>query len=121
MVQHEVERQEPPAHNFNGSLPAVVDVGKVQFAVDGLGVSMPATSRLLKVLYRASRLAHFVRGALFPFCGVGPGDVSYTGTLFATPAYAPPSDHQDGSSIPLRIEPSLCLWAEVLEGAQPQT
>ena len=36
MVQHEVERQEPPAHDFNGSLPAVADVGKAQLAVDGL-------------------------------------------------------------------------------------
>ena len=36
MVQHEVERQEPPAHDFNGRLPAVADVGKTQFAVDGL-------------------------------------------------------------------------------------
>ena len=36
MVQHEVERQEPPAHNFNGSLPAVADIVKAQFPVDGL-------------------------------------------------------------------------------------
>ena len=36
MVQHDVERQEPPAHHFNGSLPAVADIGKAQLAVDGL-------------------------------------------------------------------------------------
>ena len=36
MVQHAVERQEPPAHDFNGSLPAVADIVKAQLAVDGL-------------------------------------------------------------------------------------
>ena len=40
---------------------------------------MPAASSLLMVLSRASRLAHFLRGALFAFCGVGPGDVSDIG------------------------------------------
>ena len=36
MVQHEVERQEPPPGDFNGRLPAVTDVGNSQLAVDGL-------------------------------------------------------------------------------------
>ena len=36
MVHDEVERQEPPAHDLNGSLPAVADVGESQIAVDGL-------------------------------------------------------------------------------------
>ena len=36
MVQHEVERQEPPAGNLDRRLPAVTDVGDSQLAVDGL-------------------------------------------------------------------------------------
>ena len=36
MVQHEVERQQPPSDDLNGGLPAVTDVGNVQGAVEGL-------------------------------------------------------------------------------------